>query len=288
MNSRRFLLEVPLSRPLAELFWPVALPFEIVPSQFLVERGVGPKPIVQAARDGRFLLERYFREVPRPRGAEERLLLPWRHRQAVPGPWRESVSFYRYSFQGAAASAAAPRSVLVCGTFFPGISRIDAVKSRLARVRSALLPLLQAGAQVKANFGFTPVDGVSSRETSFENELLSAFFELFGNDVEVLSWQEVIARPNYLGWRFVELGAPALCAESFLTQQLLSRGAIPALPAYQGLASAGAGAEWSSIPVSPYHEIQLTGGDCRSFLAAWLESSRSLRAATYGFESARG
>ncbi|HUP58528.1 MAG TPA: hypothetical protein VM598_13810, partial [Bdellovibrionota bacterium] len=175
-----------------------------------------------------------------------------------------------------------PRSVLVCGTFFPGISRLEAAKRKLERVRWVLDSLIRSGTSVRASFAFTRVDGLGRREASFENELFSTFFELFGDEVEVLSWQEILARPSYLGWRFVELGTPALCAETFLTQHLLSRGAIPALPAYQGLASARAGADWISAPVSPYHEIQLSGGDCRSLLQSWLESSRTLRAATYG------
>jgi hypothetical protein len=242
-----------------------------IPSLFLAEQGASAlQTPSKVSEDGRTLLKEFFALAPAPRSTEEAVIIHRRFRSLAPEAWKPAVRHYRYFFS-ATEGLEACDSLLVCGVFFPSVSSLKRAESQLKRIRGACsLP-------ARFLFLFNELKGALPRRSSFENELISRFYDLFGDDSSAMSFREFSERRQRPGTAFVDLTPADVLGGSALLQRLLEQGATPLFPGFQGLKRAPLTSAADRVLLSPFHGIELSG-ESTPFTRDWVEASPSLRA----------
>ena len=215
-NMGKYGVEIPV--PLCQKY---PSPFDPV---FLSEPGVSLRDSRNLfLRDGSRGIQELFREHPFPSKTRGRILVHESARLSVPRSWKERVSFYRLE-PLRPRSGKAPKRLLLCAPLSPRILPLPVLDRLLTRVPD----------------GFTSADVMISLLIERRNRGLDdAYFSEAILRIQktlrrrgcgkpkIIEYSELIRKRSLVGQGFIELTDPSLCADSFLTQLCLARGAQP-------------------------------------------------------------
>jgi hypothetical protein len=214
--------------------WPAGLP-HVTPirGEFLCQRTApleGAERLL--ARDGRILLQWFFRNFPRPLNFGGKIFIHRDLSDLVPKAWLAHAGTYSLSVRKSA----------------PIRERIYVGSLEEAQCRWENFELPASASPVSIYVALRTPDA-DRHEKLLAGYLLQLGARL-GRSARVLSWPEFLNRDSYLGAEVFDLGRRILCSDNFLVSHVLSRGGT--------LVGGDEESEGGSLmPVSPYHSLRV-------------------------------
>ena len=261
--------ERPLAgRSAADALFPLSEDPGHFPAQFLIDNPLAFQEVPRISRDGTLLLSRYFSAVPVARRPDEILVVHRRSSSVVPAGWSGAVATYELTFSPPSRERS---RLLVCGVLYPSIHPLERILSSFDEIRAAW-----QGREVECMWIFGEEPWSAQGAGSYGNRVLSAFFERFGQRARPIGWKEFRNLGSLEDYAFFELDPFPICADSFLTHHLLSRGAVPLIPETQGVRPSSSGPGTLRVPLSEHHFLEIRTP--QSWSAQVLERFQEVRA----------
>jgi hypothetical protein len=187
-------------------------------------------------RDGVLPLVHFFRANPKPIGLHAKIYLQESLAWTTPRAWRDQVGTYKVVSQEPQGPV---KKLVICGIGLHGFHSEIELKEQLAALNRPRIHAMSSEVCL-------PMKPVEFGRQDFHCEYLSTLSLWLGKKYRSVLWTELALKSEFKGYEFLELSARRLCADSYYTHVVLSKGAY-----LHDLSPRSDTAHY--VPLSPFH-----------------------------------
>jgi hypothetical protein len=252
----------PSTRTLIKAFWPSALPYYSALNPVFLNDNLSVQKLNRLPawllRDGLMPLQWFFHSFPKPQGFKSRFYVHEELAPIVPTPWRPFCGTYRLESSNPPPSAREPKGLILAGVVMDAFCGIEHLQKSLDRIIARYGKAALASMEL---LSFLPMDQ-HSRDLQPQHQYHSEYWlrlcRALGASIKPLSWKELTGLETLADYDFLELNEGLVCADSYLSHLLASKGARFFDQAPRPRSMSGSG-DSSWVDISPMHGFRLSG-----------------------------
>jgi hypothetical protein len=185
------------------------------------------------SRDGFVPLQLFFRRFPSPLLLKSKIIIHSQFSALVPSAWKDHVLYFGYQpHQLCTALNKKPTKILLYGLVAPASCQLVHWKNLLNWIKNFCEQYQVQDLGVCLIHGQEPLIEALSN-SNYYAEFWKLFYSTIPSSyrIQILDWKEVLDRPSFADWSFLDISDKSLLADSFFDHVLLLKGGHPLVDA---------------------------------------------------------